>query len=601
MAEITGTQATFPVSARLAVAETDRMLMMLFTLILVGLAVTIGLTVALTPLETLLDRYIPDDAFYYLQTARVFAQTGFSSFDGLHFTNGYHPLWFLIQTPIFWLFPEGGETPLRLILLAQVVMAGVTAAILFRTLARLFGMIESAVAVGVYIALFTRISVNGLETALLMCLYALTLAKFAHLRLGRAPARPSDHVLLGVLVGLTFLARTDMVFLAGLIFLSYFVRRDLLSGGFKPALLEALRYALPVALLAGSYLLINLVTTGHLTQVSGAAKAYYSYASREAAIAAGGDRLAVYVQNVIWAFRNDIRHIGLASVMLLALTLAGLHWRVLRMLPPLFPFVAAGVLAYLYYGVFFYGFFSQTGWYFGPQALLAALTVAALATALRELRIKTVRFSTLGVVFAAILAGWILRLLSHEAALLAFAAAPLVGAASSLRPRVGKLIRQSAPVIGLGALALLVGGNLLTLARDSATPLTGWGAHLLYGARWARENLPPEMTIWAGSSGILGYFSNRTVVNVDGLINDYDFLENYLIPGRHREYYVQYDFGVDTFPLDRPGALEREGCLLPAEMFDPPPPFNDAGTPRQLGFYQMQQQGMVDCAVVEGE
>lgn len=562
-------------------------MMTLFMLILVGLALAIGLTVAFAPLETLLDRYIPDDAFYYLQTARVFARTGFSSFDGLHFTNGYHPLWFLVQTPLFWLFPEGGETPLRLILLAQTALVGAAAAILFRTLARLFGMVEAAVAVGVYIALFARISVNGLETALLMCLYALTLAQFIRIRQGRA----RDHVL-GLLAGLTFLARTDMVFLVALIFVSYFARRDLLSGGFKPALLNALRYAVPVALLAGSYLLINLATTGHLTQVSGAAKAHYSYAAREGAIAAGGDRFTVYFQNAIWAFRNDIRHIGLASVMLLALTLLGLRFRPLRALPPLFPFIIAGALAYLYYGVFFYGFFSQTGWYFGPQAALAALMIAALAAALRDLA----RSEMLGAVVAAILAAWVLRLLSHEAALLALGAALVIARVIPLRP-----IRLVAPAIGVLVLLLLVGGGLLTLAQEAATPVGGWGTHLLYGARWAREHLPPQATIWAGSSGILGYFSDRTVVNVDGLINDYDFLENYLIPGRHREYYAQYDYGIDTFPLDRPGSLDRPGCLLPVELFDPPPPFDEAGTRRQIGFYQMQPQGMVDCAIVEGE
>src|SRR5665213_3942255 len=36
-----------------------------------------------------------DDFYYYYLTAKHFAATGFSSFDGIVPTNGYHPLWML--------------------------------------------------------------------------------------------------------------------------------------------------------------------------------------------------------------------------------------------------------------------------------------------------------------------------------------------------------------------------------------------------------------------------------------------------------------------------------------------------------------------------
>ena len=41
-----------------------------------------------------------DDSFYYGGIARELATTGSSSFDGLHPTNGYHPLWLWLQTPV---------------------------------------------------------------------------------------------------------------------------------------------------------------------------------------------------------------------------------------------------------------------------------------------------------------------------------------------------------------------------------------------------------------------------------------------------------------------------------------------------------------------
>ncbi|WP_348266739.1 hypothetical protein P8936_12540 [Edaphobacter paludis] len=42
--------------------------------------------------------FFEDDFFYYVQTASNFALRGISSFDGIHLSNGYHPLWMLLLT-----------------------------------------------------------------------------------------------------------------------------------------------------------------------------------------------------------------------------------------------------------------------------------------------------------------------------------------------------------------------------------------------------------------------------------------------------------------------------------------------------------------------
>ncbi len=42
--------------------------------------------------------FFQDDFFYYLKVADNLAQHGISSFDGIHLTNGYHPLWLLTLT-----------------------------------------------------------------------------------------------------------------------------------------------------------------------------------------------------------------------------------------------------------------------------------------------------------------------------------------------------------------------------------------------------------------------------------------------------------------------------------------------------------------------
>ena len=48
-----------------------------------------------------------DDAFYYFQIARNLAEGKFSTFDGgITRTNGYHPIWLLLTTPFYWVFDK---------------------------------------------------------------------------------------------------------------------------------------------------------------------------------------------------------------------------------------------------------------------------------------------------------------------------------------------------------------------------------------------------------------------------------------------------------------------------------------------------------------
>ena len=42
----------------------------------------------------------------------------------------------------------------------------------------------------------------------------------------------------------------------------------------------------------------------------------------------------------------------------------------------------------------------------------------------------------------------------------------------------------------------------------------------LEAARWLEANTPPEARIGSFNAGILGYFSDRTVVNLDGVVNE---------------------------------------------------------------------------------
>src|SRR5574338_86924 len=62
-----------------------------------------------------------DDAYYYLEIARRFADGGGSTFDGINTTNGYHPLWMLICAVPF-VLGLGAMAAVRAVLALQAVL-----------------------------------------------------------------------------------------------------------------------------------------------------------------------------------------------------------------------------------------------------------------------------------------------------------------------------------------------------------------------------------------------------------------------------------------------------------------------------------------------
>src|SRR5437868_6330562 len=49
--------------------------------------------------------HVPDDAYYYFAIAKNMALGHSITIDGIHATNGMHPLWLVIIAPFFSVFP----------------------------------------------------------------------------------------------------------------------------------------------------------------------------------------------------------------------------------------------------------------------------------------------------------------------------------------------------------------------------------------------------------------------------------------------------------------------------------------------------------------
>src|SRR5512138_2657825 len=76
--------------------------------------------------------FIRDDAYYYYKVAQNISEGHGSTFDGIHPTNGYHPLWMLVCIPIFALARFDLILPLRVLAVVLGLLQFGSAVLLYR-------------------------------------------------------------------------------------------------------------------------------------------------------------------------------------------------------------------------------------------------------------------------------------------------------------------------------------------------------------------------------------------------------------------------------------------------------------------------------------
>ncbi len=195
---------------------------------------------------------IYDDAFYYFAIAKTIATVGKISADGITVTNGFHPLWLAIVTPIWLseLFSQIGA--LRAVMVIAGLFDMATAYFIFRLL-----LPDKRVALwgcGLYFLnpVVVVQSMSGMETPLVALLAVLWIYMVTrHKRFWK----------IGLVGGLLCLARTDMVFLviAGYIYTWWIDRQIPLKG------------MIYTTLIVSPWLIWNYATFGTIAQASGSA------------------------------------------------------------------------------------------------------------------------------------------------------------------------------------------------------------------------------------------------------------------------------------------------------------------------------------------
>jgi hypothetical protein len=402
-----------------------------------------------------------DDAFYYLTVARNIATGHGSTFDGIHPTNGYHPLWCAALVPLTGIFKDRPEATVRAVAVLCVYLRFAAAWLTFRLVARAFTEpMVAALAAFVFFAAGNGFSTNGMEEALQMLVLMLLLTIVAGGSFNRGTTR--DGLIRGGLVALMVLSRLDMVMLAGIYFLVRAVAVTRAKASFRQIASEAATFTALLAL----YLGWNAAHFDTVMPISGMLKSSFPHTGFPSWFwidASPGRRLLILHAVLFTGFLTVSGRVPFIA------SLTG--WKEQGAINAL-RLWAWSVMAFLGYQVLFVRWGNVLSWYYQPFALLSAIGVAQwFASGTRLLEVVPM-----------------VRRAARPALAVAVACTVLAVSAS--------LVRRHR-----------VAGNDFHIASYHA-------------ARWVSSHTPTATIMAMKDSGAFGFFSNRHVINLDGVVND---------------------------------------------------------------------------------
>lgn len=184
-----------------------------FFFVLILANIVLRLIIVIQPIDKLIEYVIADDMFYYLTIAKQFLAGNGISFDGLTRTNGFHPLYMGLTIIVQFLI-QNKEVVVRALLILSACWGIITGLILAFIVHKLTHQPLMALITFVayaYNPFVISQDLNGLETSLYGMFLSLSFLVYLIIKL-----KDTDDfkywVWLGVLVGLTLLARTESIF-----------------------------------------------------------------------------------------------------------------------------------------------------------------------------------------------------------------------------------------------------------------------------------------------------------------------------------------------------------------------------------------------------
>ena len=505
-------------------------------------------------IDTIADTH--DDAFYYFQIASNLAEGKFSTFDGgITRTNGYHPLWLFLVTPFYWVFDK--EAALFAIKAFEIMLVagGVALVTAAARLARMPWYLMFAALPMLYHIPFLTAGMEAAAALFMLGLFILTACLFA-----RSPVRwqwPLAAVTFALpWVRLEYIA-ISLAATAALCLIewSWQERAPSASLGERARSVRSVKAVVPF-LASGAGVLVyfayNWLVFGGIVPVSAATKNFRSQIKWEQE---GGYSLAQNFRDILQipVFNHELLvALEVCAYLLLVWWFARpsrsrQDWLLLAFLVGVFSLAAGHLAKFAQTVLTIHPSLGPWPWYFVPAYLMTVLIVPVRC-------------------YVAIY---------------------------FIRRFIGSKSQHATNVLSLGI--VLTGAAFLFVKADFTEPFQSveaisvltrtddkwinngfsnheWTEAVYGGTQLMNRALPEDSVVGAWEAGVIGYFSRFPVVNLDGLVNSYDYFHARDPAGDgdaslYREFGITHFVLLKTFKGSRPNVLNRvEFQLWPIDL-----------------------------------
>lgn len=410
---------------------------------------------------------VPDDAFYYLHIARNVSQGAGSTFDGISNTNGYHPLWLMMESAVSFLSGTFDYTVkdsllfLRVMLTFQLGLGLISACLLGKTLWIIdrSGTLAALAIAGLATPYCIYAMTDGMESGLVLLFLSSLILVFQKLRPLKQEVDENDFAF-GAILAMGLMARLDLALLIlalGVGTTVLWASKSIPKWKTQVFLKKGVAWGVPVLLTLGLYLFINSLHFDTVTPISGQLKNHFPT-----------------ISSPVEMINSNLPYFLLGVV---GIVISGVLFLLTRSQSIRFYAVIA-TLYLLIHGcsIFLYTNWGVHKWHFTAWWIVTMLSGLFLLQAITSTILRT---------------------------MVAWAVIPII-------------------------LLFSVLGQWLFLRNRTQF---AFQTRSYTAALWARENLPKGATVAMSDCGTFAFFHNGPVINLDGVVNNREFQDTLVREG----------------------------------------------------------------------
>lgn len=298
--------------------------------LLVILLLALGIRIFISCYDFLFQIFFVDDAFYYFKIARNITSGLGITYDGIQQTNGFQPLFLILILPFFLLGKNSIILPLHLVAIFLSLLILGTGIILYKISRTVVDEWYALfiVAIWSFSPIVVDKELNGMETGLNLFLIAATTYYYSSNILNHISNLKSKKIIiLGILLGLVILSRLDGLIFLGVIVihLSYCIIKEFRGiGWFKKLVRSIVPLTAVVLIFVVPLLMFNYNAAGSIMPTSGQAVRYMSqnygfdflnfrFGIYQPTSFLHDIPMQYYLENIFFSFMKLLRHLPYTS------------------------------------------------------------------------------------------------------------------------------------------------------------------------------------------------------------------------------------------------------------------------------------------------